>query len=74
MITAVDGNTMTANELVDYIGKASVGQEIKLSIYRQGQTLELTVPVGEQIQSALEEEQSQQSQQTYPNTFPWGRP
>ena len=74
VITAVDGNTMTANELVDYIGKASVGQEIKLSIYRQGQTLELTVPVGEQIQSALEEEQSQQSQQTYPNTFPWGRP
>ena len=74
VITAVDGNAMTANELVDYIRKASVGQEIKLSIYRQGQTLEITVPVGEQIQSALEEENPQQSQQTYPGNFPWGRP
>ena len=74
VITAVDGIAMTSSELVDYISKASVGQEIKLSIYRQGQTLEITVHVGEQIQSALEEKESQQSQQTYPGNFPWRRP
>ena len=74
VITAVDGTAMTSSELVDYIQKASVGQQIKLSIYRQGNSLEITVPVGEQIQSALKEEQTQESQQTYPGTFPWGRP
>ena len=74
VITAVDGKAMTANELVDYIGQASVGQQLKLSIYRQGQALEITVDVGEQIQSALEKEEAQKNQQTYPGTFPWGRP
>ena len=74
VITAVDGKAMTASELVDYIRKASIGQEIKFSIYRQGQTQEITVPVGEQIQSALKEQETQQSQQTHSGTFPWGRP
>ena len=74
VITAVDGKAMTSSELVDYIQQASVGQQIKLSIYRQGDTLEITVPVGEQIQSALKEEEPQQSQQTYPDSFPWSRP
>ena len=72
VITAVDGKAMTSSELVDYIQKASVGQQIKLSIYRQGDTLEITVPVGEQIQSALKEEEPQQS--PYPGSFPWSRP
>lgn len=74
VITAVDGKAMTANEFVDHIRKASVGQQIKLRIYRQGQTLELSVPVGEQIQAALEETEPQQSQQTSPGNFPWDRP
>ncbi len=73
VITAVDGKTMTSKELVSYIGEASVGQEIVFSIYRQGEELEITVYVGEQIQNAMEQEQ-QQSQQSYPGNFPWGRP
>ena len=60
VITAVDG-------------QASVGQQMVFSIYRQGQLLEITVDVGEQIQAALEETQ-QQTQQQYPGNFPWGRP
>ena len=74
VITAVDGKAMTSNELVSFVGSASVGQQIVFSVYRQGQTLEITVDVGEQIQSALEQQQEQQTQQTYPGNFPWGRP
>ena len=73
IITAVDGTAMTSKELVSYIGEASVGQEMVFSIYRQGEELEITVYVGEQIQNAIEQEQ-QQNQQTYPGNFPWGRP
>ena len=73
VITAVDGTAMTGKELVSYIRKASVGQEMVFSIYRQGENLEITVYVGEQIQNAIEQEQ-QQGQQSYPGNFPWGRP
>ena len=73
VITSVDGKAMTSTELVSFVASASVGQQILLSVYRQGETLEITVDVGEQIQSALEQ-QEQQSQQTYPGNFPWGRP
>ena len=75
VITAVDGKAMTSTELVNYVGSASVGQQIQFSVYRQGETLEMTVDVGEQIQSALDEQQKQQqTQQSYPGNFPWGRP
>ena len=71
VITAVNGKNMTSNELVSFV--ASVGQQIVFSIYRQGETLEVTVDVGEQIQSALDEQKQQQIQQGYPGNFPWGR-
>ena len=74
VITAVDGKAMTSTELVSFVGQASVGQQIVFSVYRQGETLEITVDVGEQIQSALEQQQEQQTQQGYPGNFPWGRP
>ena len=73
VITAVDGKAMTSTELVSYIVASEIGQQIVFSIYRQGETLEVIVNVGEQIQSALEQKK-QQSQQTYPGNFPWGRP
>ena len=74
VITAVDGNAMTSTELVSFVGQASVGQQIVFSIYRQGETLAITVDVGEQIQSALEQQTQQQTQQGYPGNFPWGMP
>ena len=73
IITAVDGKAMTSTELVSFVASASVGQQIVFSVYRQGETLEITVDVGEQIQPALEQKE-QQTQQTYPGNFPWGRP
>ena len=74
VITAVDGAAMNSSELIAYIGEAAVGQQVRFSIYRQGQEMEITVPVGEQIQSALAQEQEQQPQQGYPNTFPFSWP
>ena len=73
VITAVDGKTMTSSELVSYITDSAIGQQMVFSIYRQGENLEITVYVGEQIQAALEEK-TQESQQTYPGSLPWGRP
>ena len=72
VITAVDGTAMTSTELVSYIGETEIGQQMIFSIYRQGERLEITVYVGEQIQSALAEQETQQSQQGYPGTFPRG--
>ena len=73
VITAVDGKAMTSTELVNFVGQASVGQRIVFSVYRQGESLEISVEVGEQIQSALAQPQPQ-PQQSYPGNFPWGRP
>ena len=70
VITAVDGKAMTSTELVSYIAESSIGQQLVFRIYRKGETLDITVSVGEQIQTALEEKE----QQTYPDNFPWGRP
>lgn len=69
IITAVNGTAMTSNELVDFVGSSSVGDVITLTVYRQGETLEISVTVGEQIQSALENEENQQSSQ---GNYPWG--
>ena len=73
VITAVDDIAVNSSELVRYIGTAEIGQQLVFRIYRQGENLEVIVNVGEQIQSALEQKQ-QQTQQTYPGNFPWGRP
>lgn len=80
IITAVDGEAITGSQdLVTVIGNAQVGQELKLTVYRQGQTLELLLTVGEQIQSAQADAQteptSQQSQYQGGNGysgFPFG--
>ena len=73
IITAINGTTITSSsDLVNVVGEASVGDVLTLTVYRQGSSLELTLTVGEQIQSALEqEEKSQQSQSS--QGFPgWG--
>ena len=69
--TAVDGSSA----LVDAVGAYRVGDELAVTVYRQGQSLELTITVGEQISSALAQEQSQPGggyQQMIPG-FGWGR-
>lgn len=63
VITAVDGTAMDSASLIEYVGKSTIGEQIVLDIYRQGETLEITVTVGEQILSALANEEAAQEQQ-----------
>ena len=68
VITAVNGESMERDGLVNFVGSASVGDTLTLSIYRQGETLELTITIGEQIQSALANEEA--VQQEKPSRMP----
>ena len=70
VITAVNGTAVDSNALVDLVGASEVGDKLVLSVYRQGTTMEIAVTVGEQIQSALENENNQQ--QSSQGNFPWG--
>mgnify|MGYP000584469289 CR=1 FL=1 len=78
IITAANGTEISSSDqLVDLVSSLYEGAELKLTVYRQGEELELTVTVGEQIQSALAneeqqpqvEEQSMEQQEQY-NGFP----
>lgn len=56
IITAINGAEITGrNELSRAVSQAQPGDVLKLTVYRKGQTLELSVTVGEQIQSATQE-------------------
>ena len=69
IITAVNGETITgSNDLVKLVKASAAGDALELTVYRQGQTLTLTLTVGEQKTDALPTQttdQSQQSQQGY---------
>ena len=80
IITEVNGTAITSNsDLVSYVGEQAPGDELKLKVYRQGKTLEITVTIGEKTQSAMpatqdDAQQSQQSQgpsQQGGSMFPW---
>lgn len=63
IITSVNGTEITcSDDLVKTIGDLKAGQEIHLSVYRQSETLDITVTVEEKIQQAKESDESQDSQ------------
>ena len=80
VITAVDGTAISGSkELKSAIGEAEVNQEMILTIYRQGQILDVTLTVGEQVQSAQADattqptsQQSQSQQGGGYGSFPFG--
>ena len=56
IITAVDGQSIGGyEELSDCIRAHKAGDTLKLSVYRQGETLEISVVVGENVKPALPE-------------------
>ena len=72
IITEANGTTIeSSDDLVRLVGDLYDGAELKLTVYRQGETVELTVIVGEKIQSALgsEEDQAQVQQQSSQRQF-----
>ena len=83
IITAVDGEAISGkSDLSSVISDHEAGDTLTLSVYRQGQTLSVTVTIGEQTSSALASEQNsqqssqsqsqQQQQQQMPGFFGYG--
>ncbi len=74
IITAADGKEISGKSgLSSLIADCAAGDKLTLSVYRQGQTLTVTVTVGEQTTSALaNQQQQQQQQQTMPDIFGYG--
>ncbi len=60
------------SELTTLIGGCSIGDTVTLTVYRQGETLEIAVTVGEQIQT-IENEKEENGSSGYPGNYPWGR-
>ena len=57
IITSVNGTEITGSEdLIAVIGKAAVGDVLDVEIYRKGETLHLSIEVGEQTQPAIQQE------------------
>lgn len=57
IITALNGTEIAGrNDLSRAVTQAQPGDVLKLTVYRKGQTIELSVTVGEQIQSATQEQ------------------
>lgn len=72
IITAANGSEITSSdELVQLVSNLYDGAKLNLTVYRQGQTLEIEVTVGEKIQSALanEENKTQVEQQSMEEQF-----
>ena len=61
IVTAVNGETIESYEdLKKIVSDSEPGDKLELTVYRQGETLTLTVTVGEKTQSALPNQQSSQ--------------
>ena len=75
IITAVNGETITgSNDLVKLVKASAAGDTLELTVYRQGQTVTLTLTVGEQKTDALptqtaDETQQPQSQNPYDGQY-----
>ncbi len=71
IITHANGEAITGSaQLVGMIGECAPGDVLILTVYRQGNTLEITLTVGEQVQSVTENPSPQTQSQT--PQFPWG--
>ena len=59
--------------LVDAVRNASVGDELVFKVYRKGESIELKVIVGEDVQPARADEKSEEEDQGNGQmSFPWG--
>ena len=73
VITAVNGESVTgSSELVEIVGRTQAGDELTLTVYRMGQTMELKLTVEEQVSSATAQQEQTQSQNPFQPMFPGG--
>lgn len=72
IITHVDGTAVAGSaDVVRIVGNCQIGQTLKLTVYRQGESLELEITVGEQVQQALETEKEEAAPQSGSQNFPF---
>ncbi len=70
IITHIGGKEITgSSDVVSIVSDSTPGDVLKLTVYRKGQTIQLDLKVGEQIQSA--NNQNTQNQNST-SRFPWG--
>ena len=70
IITDVNGTAITsASELVAFIADCNVGDKLTITVYRHGTTLTVEATLEEMVQSATENETTQQQQPQLPNDF-----
>lgn len=76
IVTQINGEKIEgASDLKSYVSASKPGDELKLQVWRRGETLELTLTVGEQTQEALSQQNQQPQQNTQIPVFPdfgWG--
>ena len=70
IITAANGDAITgSNDLVKLVKAASAGDTLELTVYRQGQTVTVTLTVGEQKQDALPAQTTDNTQSDSQNPY-----
>ena len=70
IITAVNGTAISGSgQLSDIVHASAVGDVLVLSVYRQGETLEISVTVGENVKDALPQQEQQEAEAP---AQPWG--
>ena len=70
IITAANGEAITgSNDLVKLVKAASAGNTLELTVYRQGQTVTITLTVGEQKQDALPAQTTDNTQSDSQNPY-----
>ena len=73
IITHIGGKEISgSSELVSIVNKAAVGDTLVFTVYRKGNTSDITVTVGEQIQSAQNQQNAQTQSQSQRPQYPWG--
>ena len=64
IITRANNKEITSSsDLVELVSAMASGDKLELEVYRQGETLKLTLTVGEKITSALENEESSEKEE-----------
>lgn len=77
IITEANGTAITgSSDLVSIVQSLEIGDTLTLSVYRQGETKNIQITVGEQVQDAIASQSDDQEQETQqdssPQTFPFG--
>lgn len=77
IITEANGTAITgSSDLVSIVQSLEIGDTLTLSVYRQGETKNIQITVGEQVQDAIASQSADQEQQTQQDssqqTFPFG--